>query len=215
MWHTIVQLGRYGDILNLLPLVKHLVDSEGWRIRWVVGQEFRDVLEGIPWIEEKISVPSYSLADGVRVAEQLGEGGVQHITQIYQNPVRKYLEKKYANFQRAQWALLKPKYADRLYEFPLDLPVAKHYSSETRIVHHVRGVTAPEYVGKLPGQPLALCTRFLDLSIQLAHSSCFFGIDSGPLFLAEAVGVPTVGLIPRTGWTAREPHPSWIAWAYY
>ncbi len=209
--HTIVQLGRYGDILNLLPLVKHLVDSSGWRIRWVVAEQFRDVLEGIPYIEQIVSVPSYSLAAGVPVA-----GGEIHVTQMYQHPMRKYFEKRYSNFQRAQWAALAgDSYAERLHEFPLVLPCDKWREGYSGIWHHVSGVSAPEYGGKLPGRPLEKCARFLDLTQQLSRCACFFGIDSGPLFLAEAVGVPTVGLIPRTGWTAREPHPSWIAYSYY
>jgi ADP-heptose:LPS heptosyltransferase len=207
---TIVQLGRYGDILNLLPLVKFLVEEQDWEVRWIVCDAFRDILEGILYIKEKISIPEYDLAAGISVAFNWSDP--VYVTQVYQNPARKEMERKYKNFQWAQWSVLE---YDFTYDLPLDLPCVKWTGGHGEILHHKVGVSAPAYRGFLPGKSIECKGNFYTLASQLTSCSLFIGIDSGPLFLADAVGVPTVGLIPQTGWTAREPNPRWIACGYY
>jgi ADP-heptose:LPS heptosyltransferase len=201
--------------MNLLPLAKHMADS-GTRINWICCDQFRDIFEVVPYVTA-YSIREYDLALGVKLAQkfQAENHWPYVVTQIYQHPERKSLEKRFSNFQRAQWWLAGgDAYVDRLHEWPLEMNVTKWFHG-TGIRHHVSGYTCPEYRGKLPGQALNSRLKFYDLGQQLANAELFIGVDSGPLYLAEAVGVPTIGLIPRSGWTAREPNPRWIGYWHY
>lgn len=44
-----VELGRYGDIVNVLPIAKHLHDT-GTTPFFMVGWEFRDILDGVSYV---------------------------------------------------------------------------------------------------------------------------------------------------------------------
>jgi len=46
---AIVQLGKYGDICNLLPIAKHLNDS-GNTPHWVVGINYMSILAGVDYV---------------------------------------------------------------------------------------------------------------------------------------------------------------------
>lgn len=45
-----VMLGRYGDIINVLPMLKHINDTEG-QPTLVIQQDFADVLEGVTYVK--------------------------------------------------------------------------------------------------------------------------------------------------------------------
>ncbi len=46
-----VQLGRYGDILNLLPIAHAVARAEGGKVAMLVHREFMDLLDGVSYVE--------------------------------------------------------------------------------------------------------------------------------------------------------------------
>jgi hypothetical protein len=47
----LVQLGRYGDILNLLPVAHAIAKEEGGKVAMLVHREFMDLMEGVSYVE--------------------------------------------------------------------------------------------------------------------------------------------------------------------
>lgn len=50
---TYIQLGRLGDIIILLPAMKHIYDTEGIKPRLIVSTEFASVLDGVSYVEKE------------------------------------------------------------------------------------------------------------------------------------------------------------------
>lgn len=48
---TFIQLGRFGDIILLLPALKHIHDTTGMKPRLVVSTEYASVLDGCSYVE--------------------------------------------------------------------------------------------------------------------------------------------------------------------
>ena len=48
---TFIQLGRFGDIILLLPALKYLADMDGVPPRLIVSHEYASVLEGVSYVE--------------------------------------------------------------------------------------------------------------------------------------------------------------------
>lgn len=48
---TFVQLGRFGDIILLLPALKYIFDTTGHRPRLICSTEYASVLEGVSYVE--------------------------------------------------------------------------------------------------------------------------------------------------------------------
>lgn len=46
-----IQLGRFGDIILLLPAMKYLADTTGMRPKMIVAKEYASVLEGVSYVE--------------------------------------------------------------------------------------------------------------------------------------------------------------------
>jgi hypothetical protein len=47
---VIVQLGRFGDIINVLPIARHIAENYA-KPKWMVSREFASVLEGVSYVE--------------------------------------------------------------------------------------------------------------------------------------------------------------------
>lgn len=46
----LVQLGRYGDILNILPVAKDIAEQEGGRVAMLVCPQFLDLMDGVSYV---------------------------------------------------------------------------------------------------------------------------------------------------------------------
>lgn len=47
----LVQIGFYGDILNILPVAKDIADAEGGKVAMVVHDDYKDILEAVSYVE--------------------------------------------------------------------------------------------------------------------------------------------------------------------
>ena len=65
----VVQLGRYGDIINILPLLRHIHERHGTPVL-MVSRQFSDLLEGVSYVKPWIMDLDYSqLVPAIRRAE--------------------------------------------------------------------------------------------------------------------------------------------------
>lgn len=65
----IVQLGRYGDIFNILPVAKHIHDRDGVAPVFMVSKEYASVLDSVSYVTPHIFEGHYSnLGDAIEIA---------------------------------------------------------------------------------------------------------------------------------------------------
>lgn len=48
---TILQLGRYGDVINVLPIARRHYLNTGEKPWFVIAKEFADILEGVTYVD--------------------------------------------------------------------------------------------------------------------------------------------------------------------
>lgn len=66
----VVELGRYGDILNILPVLKHIYDNYE-KPHLMVSAEFADLLEGCSYVEPFVtSLKNEKLGSALEIAKQ-------------------------------------------------------------------------------------------------------------------------------------------------
>lgn len=66
----VVMLGRYGDIINLLPFLKHVADNYA-KPHLVISREFASILEGVSYVEPyPIDQPYDQLLPAIKIAER-------------------------------------------------------------------------------------------------------------------------------------------------
>lgn len=77
----IVELGRFGDIVNILPIAKHIHDTYG-KPHFMVSHEFASVLEGVSYVTPYIvDLPNDALNEAMQIARREFKYVVQ--TQIW------------------------------------------------------------------------------------------------------------------------------------
>lgn len=66
----VVMLGRYGDIINLLPFLKHVADNYA-KPHLVISREFASILEGVSYVEPyPVDLPYDQLLPAIKIAER-------------------------------------------------------------------------------------------------------------------------------------------------
>ena len=77
---TILQLGRFGDIINALPIAKLLYDR-GHRVHWIVAEEFASILTGVSYVNPIIY--HGNLRDIPKAKALAPAGSKLIVTQVY------------------------------------------------------------------------------------------------------------------------------------
>lgn len=99
MTRTHIQLGRVGDVLNILPLLHADYKSTGTRQRLMVAAEYASLLEGCSYVEPIIyQGPHYELSKAVELAK--GMGGDVVVSQI-NGPLEQVASESYARAGQA------------------------------------------------------------------------------------------------------------------
>ncbi len=93
----IVQIGKYGDCINILPLAFMLHKKLGGRIKWLVGQDWASILEGVSYVEPVIFG---GRDDDLSRALHLFRGHDKLVTQAWRNPDT---ERRTESFALEQW----------------------------------------------------------------------------------------------------------------
>ena len=219
----VVQLGRIGDILNVIPAMKMLGLNQ-----ILVAEEFASVMEGFPYIQTLVYRGSCEdLAPAVAAAEQRAER--VYVPQLF-GSISKHPNmpaRTRDSFVRDQWDRLKPGYAygDKWGTLPLVVS-GRHRPREEAMVNHVLGKsTKPALLvnvtgGSGPYPHVFELLRYLDAwrdrldIIDLAHvraavfcdlmglyehSAALLTMDTATLHLARALPTLNVFQLLRPG----------------
>lgn len=216
MNRVLVQLGRFGDILNILPAV-YEAHRNGRRVKMVVAEEFAHLLAGVSYCEPVVFNGDYSdLDDAVRFASRLE--GPTVVSQIYGRQLdhRRITE----SYMRDSWE--KAGVGDRWEQLPL-LIDRRDPAREKALVDAVdwsKPVVLVNFEGR--SSPFANSERvlarvreqmpeasfvniprahyFFDLLGLFDRAHALLTVDTGTLHLAQASAIPTVALVNPRPW---------------
>ena len=224
----IVQLGRFGDIINILPIARHLHLTTGEKPFIMVSREFANVLDGVSYaVAETVNAPFLHLDTALELARKKFKTVVE--SQICGRGYR--LKKRMESFSHESW--YEAGFAAHFHDaaFPLVFD-QRDIANETGVVKKLfrtnkpkivtnltRAVTAPFHNPR--SVALALRTAFgsafeivevgnfrlrhiYDLLGAIERASVFVSIDTATLHLAAATPVPVVALV-RNGWEGTLP----------
>ncbi len=237
-----VALGRYGDVLGVLPVVRAHHDRTGQRPIMMTAEEFRPLLDGCSWLEPMVwRGPWQDCVEAVQAARVVHPDVEIVDASVY--GVGFKLRAECMNFQREAWRLARS-------QSPWDrLPVAGVFDRRDRkreagVVSSVRrggrplvlcsfsGSSAPFRGGRAlvaevqracPGALVVdlstmQCERIYDLLGLMEAAACLVCSDSAPLHLAAHVpALPVVSLIPDQSprWNRAGWRPQYAAQFFY
>jgi predicted GH43/DUF377 family glycosyl hydrolase len=222
MTRLIIQLGRYGDIINLLPLAYH-AHKQGERWGLMVAKEFAGLLDGVsyvdpivfdgePWDLVRAHEQATKLCDTVQCSQVVGNP--EDVKRYTFNPAGRD-KARTESFQRESWDLL-----GRLDVWKLQPALVfdqRNKDREAKLLSTIKkstkktvalcmsGVTSPFLYQDLMRHLLAKynvvdigaikAERIYDLLAIMEKAHCVIAIDSAPLHLAYALNVPVCALI--------------------
>ena len=220
----VVQLGRYGDIINMLPILKHIHDNYG-KPHLMISREFSSVLDGVSYVEPfVVDVPNHLLGDAVAIAKAT----FKHVicSQIWG---RNHLQVRNTDaYNKESWAncgMLKD------FNNLLMLPVfdKRDAEREKTLTNYVRSGNEKPFIvvqvtksisSPFPGGSAIRdaifqaysethniidiselrCDRIYDIIGLLDKADCLVSCDTALLHLAAASDVPTVALVNNKPW---------------
>lgn len=215
-----IQLGRYGDIINILPLVKREYDKTGIKPLLQVAEEFASLLEGVTYCEPLIYYGSFKEADKAMFeAAKISMNIV--LCQIYGNGIR--TREITTSFVRESWlqagadvpwGTLALEFdnrnlarEERLY----DAYVPEAERKKKLVLIALDGLSSPFCHKRRLKEILRIglddfshfildlgrvkAERIYDLLGLMDRAACLVSIDTGILHLAHGSTVPVVSLI--------------------
>lgn len=214
---TIIQLGRFGDIFSLIPLVKESVN-------WIVARDFEDALYGQDFINSiPLDIDVTDIPEALAYTKAMRFENVV-VTQVDRNP-NPYARRDSVNFQHEMWMrYIGKKNTDTLPNgLPLILPkpVARFQIGIPKVcLCHFKGVSAPfneswatvlmdqlqEAGIRIYDTANVRTVRITDICAMLQEAKDSGGvlltIDTAILHLSKAVGIPTFALVNNDKWLA-------------
>jgi len=236
---VLVQLGRYGDIINMLPIAKAIYDKTKEKPFIMVSDEFAGVLDGVSYAQPYGTSLHFSkLTEAMELANKTF--GTVIRTQIYGHNFDQ--EQKETNHNKESWrvagfgehfydAKWKPVFdrRDKKRESEISKNLFKTsnhkiccnltagrtspFSNGVSVLAALKKEFEPEYEVVDIGQ--LRCARVYDVLGIIEKAKVFVTIDTATLHLAQATTVPTVCLLPNRGWTAAEPRINCSSWLRY
>jgi hypothetical protein len=135
MAKTFLNLGRYGDVIALLPVLKKENDDSGEKPRLIISKDYCDILDGVSYVEPVIYDGTFDdISGALKFAKRIDEGVITSqvvgipdvvVSQVYgQNHTPKII---CDSFQQDLWRL-----ADRLDLWPKQPPLVFDKRSKKR-----------------------------------------------------------------------------------
>lgn len=221
-----LQLGRAGDVLNILPLCRRDFLATGERPLLMVAPPFASLLEGVSYVEPVIYPGKFEdIAGAYRHAESIAamRGDLEIVcTQIYAEGLA--CEEACSSFMRSSWdrvpnspawgtlplvfdrrdvsreTAVKEQLLARATGKPYVLLALSGTSSPFAPAHELARHLRAELGGEFDFIDLSafVAPRFFDLLGLFADAHCLVTIDAGPLHLAPATpDLPVVAFITR------------------
>ncbi len=224
---AIVELGRLGDIINILPICK-LFHDQGQKPTIVVSEPFASLLDGVSYVDVFPVSTDYSDIEAAReVAQRRFYRVVQ--AQVWGNKYQ--CERRCHSYNRESWRLLgfehkfddttlKPVFDRRNRDREADLVRKLSASGKPLMLAGLTGgVSSPfpagqvilDWLGRTYGhshEVVDLCSlkaeRIYDLLGLFDASTVLFSSDTVYLHLAAASDVPVVAFVNPSAWVGTE-----------
>ena len=217
MSKTYIQLGKIGDILNILPLL-YADAQKGQRNRLMVAKDYASILEGCSYLEPVIFPGKHwEIGNAVEQAKKLGDwvctqvnGPREAVAEFVWKPAG-VTANTAPSFNQDSWRM-----AGRLNDWLKNLPLVfdkrdpklesevlkKHFNQDKKnILLNTGSVSSPFPYRKLLAEILQFAgdqyhvidlgtvtaLRFFDLLSLYEKAYCLITVDSAPLHLARAV----------------------------
>lgn len=240
-----IQLGRAGDILNVLPLLRLDFERTAQRPLLLVAEPYRPLLDGVAYVEPIVWRGAFEdVAGAWPVAEELAKRHDAELvpTQIYGNNITTI--RTASSFARQSWdqAPGAPPWGtlplvfdrrDPTREAGVRNQLLQRAAGKPYIVMALAGESSPfehagalrSYVRNKLGRDFAivdvsgfLAPRFYDLLALLEGAHAIVTVDSGVLHLAHAApSTPVIAFVARepTKWHGTAWRPQHAARFYY
>lgn len=217
MNRALVQLGRYGDILNILPPVYESFHSKKQALGLMVAGEFAPILEGLSYVEPMIFPGTYDELQRATALASLRAPAVA-VSQVY----GKGLDHRWTteSYMRDSWDKVGvdgrweqlPLLIDRRSEEREERLAATIDWSRPVVLTCMSGRSSPfarapkvraEMVRLMPEVnfvELPPAEKFFDLLGLFDRAHALVTVDTGPLHLAAASAVPVVALVNPKTW---------------
>lgn len=223
----ILQLGRAGDVINILPIAKELADRRGHPIPIVIHEDYADILDGVSYAEPEVYQGVISDFNGaLEFAKDRFEEVIE--TQIYGKTT---FEMKHDSFCVDSWELAN--FGSLWGKLPLVFDQRDRAREKSLIEKHVKtkkplllvnfkGISSPfQYSGPVMAditqrwgnlfEILNLAgvqaERFFDLLGLMEKAAGIISIDTGTAHLASATKTPMILLQASTPhlWNGMKP----------
>lgn len=219
----IVMLGRFGDVINILPVAKHIHDCYA-KPYMMIGREFASVLDGVSYVEPyPVDLDNAALNEGVALAKKTFKHVI--VAQIWGKNWNQ--EKLCRSFNEESWRMcgFQSRFEDSTW---LPLFDKRDEGRESALVNKAsitgkplllvqlkKSVSSPFSSGKALFD-LIVSTYgdkcdIVDLSDIRAHriydvlglmdkAAALVSLDTAHLHLAPATGIPVVALVNNLPW---------------
>lgn len=228
---VLIQLGRAGDIINVLPLAYSLSRKLG-RINWVVSMEHADILEGVSYVNPILWNGNQ---DTLPAAIRFYGNTAPLVTQAFLNPDSRRLTSSFALEQwryagaldeRDKWPLLFDQRNPEREAALVASVLSRRNPDRPLVLVATTSISTPyRHANKLLATIRGLDVDVIDMNDVRAHriydllalydaADCLVTVDTMHLHLARASHCPVVALL-NDGWRGAVPTPQTVAhWRY-
>lgn len=237
---ALIQLSRYGDIVNILPVAREL-SRRGKTVEMIVHRDFADILEAVSYVTPVVVAPESN--------DPEPHATYWELSRLYETVLSTQVDGNLRevpvvceSFAVENWARAGREWVNRYHELPLvfdrrealgEAEAVKRYlpapDGRPLLAYCLEGYSSAfaeraEFAEWLRTHERAY--RMLDIgAIVLPKAHHLLGlieaadvlvtVDSLPLHLAYATGTPTIALSIGQPHYNSEPRSHWIGWQFY
>lgn len=223
---ALVELGRFGDICNILPIAQHIAERYG-KPHFVVSKEFAQLLEGCSYVEpHPLDLRNHEINKALTIAQK----EFDHVicAQIWGDNFE--IVKTCASYNRESWRLagFAHKFDDRTWRPLFDQRDLAREEALWRklddgrpmiLCNVTKSVSSPYPYGQALLQFIRCCftnenvvdvadlvlPQIYDLVGIIDRARCLVTIDTATLHLAAATNTPVVAITNAQPWLGTEP----------
>ena len=235
----VVELGRYGDIVNILPILLHIHNRFGTPTL-MVSREFADLLDGVSYVKPyPVDLRNDQLQQALTLARKQFKRVI--CAQIWGGPTY-FQEKLCPSYNMESWRMcgFPHKFGEPTWKPLFDLRDKKREAALVRKLSHptkpmllmnMTSVSSPFRYGPLVSEAIQRILgakfnivdlgglklhRIYDLLGLMDVAACLVSADSAHLHLAPATNVPVVALVNDEPWLGTLVRPcNHIATTHY
>lgn len=216
----LLQLGRYGDIMNILPVAKRIAQSYGKPPAMMVARKFADILDGVSYVHRVIFDGEFSEVEAAQI-EAEKKFQLVITSQVWGTTWQVPHECQSYNMESWRCAGFLPQWGerDKLVFDRADVPtkisprpmlclcLSSGHSSPFKEWKPVQEHIVEKYADRFEILDLAdmHCDRVYDLLRWIRGARLLITSDTSPLHLAAACSTPVVALVNDDPWLASTP----------